>query len=168
MERSKFDVNNAILNAKEKYVQAEGAKLADPKTGKKSYWKLMNRFLNKCKIPRVPPLFQNNKFITNCIDKASLFNSYFAEQCTPYDTDSVLPGLIFKTNNRIDSFPITLQEIKDIISVLQPNKANGPDNISVTMIQLSGDKLCIPLQIIFQNILITGIFPDRWKEANIT
>ena len=36
------------------------------------------------------------------------------------------------------------------------------------MIQLCGERLCIPLKIIFQNILETGIFPDRWKEANIT
>ena len=76
--------------------------------------------------------------------------------------------MTFKTNNRIDSFPITLQEIKDIISVLQVKKANGPDLISVAMIQLCGEHLCSPLKIIFQNILETGIFPDRWKEANIT
>ena len=93
-------------------------------------------------MPRVPPLFVNNKFIINCLDKAEIFNSYFAEQCTPFSTDSVLPGLTFKTDNRIDSFPITLEEIKEIISVLQPKKANGPDSISVTMIQLW---ICIPL-----------------------
>ena len=118
----------------------------------------MNRFLNKCKVPRVPPLFENNKFITNCLEKATIFNSYFAEQCTPFSTGSVLPELTFKTNNRLDSFTITLEEINDIISVLQPKKANGPDSISVSMIQLCGDSLCIPLKIIFQNILETGIF----------
>ena len=47
-------------------------------------------------------------------------------------------------------------------------KAHGPDDISVSMIQLCGDDLCIPLRIIFQNILRTGIFPDQWKEANVT
>ena len=168
LERDKAYVNDLILNAKEKYLQAEGAKLADPKTGQKSYWKVMNKFMNKCKVPRVPPLFENNKFITNCFEKATFFNSYFSEQCTPFSTESVLPGITFNTNNRLESFPITLQEIKDIISVLQPKKAHGPDTISVTMIQLCGEHLCIPLKIIFQNILKTGIFPDRWKEANIT
>ena len=36
------------------------------------------------------------------------------------------------------------------------------------MIQLCGKDLCIPLQIIFRNILRTSIFPDQWKEANVT
>ena len=80
----------------------------------------MNRFLKKCKVPRVPPLFVSNIFITNCLEKATVFNSYFAEQCTPFAT--VLPRMTKKTNNRINSFHVTLQEIKDIISVLQPKK----------------------------------------------
>ena len=161
MEESKSNLSDAILASKEKYLKTEGAKLANPKTGQKSYWKIVNKFLNKCKVPRVPPLFENNKFITSCLDKATIFNSYFAEQCTPLVTESVLPGLTFHTNNRIDSFQITQQEVNDIISALQPKKANGPDKISVSMIQLCGDQLCAPLKIIFQNILETGIFPDR-------
>ena len=28
--------------------------------------------------------------------------------------------------------------------------------------------MCVPLKIIFDNILETGIFPDQWKEANVT
>ena len=36
------------------------------------------------------------------------------------------------------------------------------------MIKLCGDKLAVPLKIIFDNILITGIFPNQWKEANVT
>ena len=78
-EDSKTEINKFIQNVKENYLKMEGAKLADPKTGQKSYWKIMNRFLNKCKVPRIPPLFQNSKFITDCTEKASLFNSYFAE-----------------------------------------------------------------------------------------
>ena len=36
------------------------------------------------------------------------------------------------------------------------------------MIKLCGQHLCVPLKIIFDNILETGIFPDQWKEANVT
>ena len=28
--------------------------------------------------------------------------------------------------------------------------------------------LCIPLKLIFENILNTGIFPKQWKKANVT
>ena len=36
------------------------------------------------------------------------------------------------------------------------------------MVRLCGPHLSIPLKIIFDNILKTGIFPDQWKEANVT
>ena len=36
------------------------------------------------------------------------------------------------------------------------------------MIKVCGQHLCVPLKIIFDKILLTGIFPDQWKEANVT
>ena len=63
---------------------------------------------------------------------------------------------------------INLNEINDIISGLNTKKAHGPDFISGHMVKLCGQSLCIPLKIIFDNILETGIFPDQWKEANVT
>ena len=36
------------------------------------------------------------------------------------------------------------------------------------MVKLCGPHLCVPLKIIFENIIRTGIFPDQWKEANVT
>ena len=109
-----------------------------------------------------------DKFITNCKEKASTFNDYFSSQCTPLLNDSVLPALRFRTNSRISSFEITCNEISDIIAGLNTKKAHGPDNISVNMLKLCGEHLCVPLKIIFDNILETGIFPDQWKEANVT
>ena len=167
-ENSKLEVSSAILVAKEAYLKQQGAKLADPSTSNKAYWKILNGFLNNCKIPRIPPLFVEGNFITNCKEKASTFNTYFAEQCTPFHTDSVLPSLIYHTTCRLSFFEISVDDIKDILKVLQVNKAHGPDNISVQMIQLCGDDICVPLRIIFRNILETGIFPAQWKEANVT
>ena len=39
---------------------------------------------------------------------------------------------------------------------------------SATMSKLCGEHLCVPLKIVFDSILETGIFPDQWKEANVT
>ena len=157
-----------ILDAKEKYLQNQGAKLADPSTSVKTYWKILNGFLNKCKVPRIPPLFSDGKFITDCVEKATIFNDYFAKQCTPFQTGSVLPPLVYHTTNRLSYFDIRVEEVEDILKVLKTNKAHGPDDISVSMIQLCGKELCKPLQLVFQNILRTSIFPDQWKEANVT
>ena len=145
-----------------------GVKLADPNTGQKVYWKILNKFLNKCKVPRIPPLLVLEKFIIDFKEKASLFNIFFMSQCTPLLNDSELPALTFCTNSRISSFEITHMEINEIISALNINKAHGPDDISVNMVKLCGQHLCVPLKIIFDNILQTGIFPDQWKKANVT
>ena len=119
-------------------------------------------------MPRIPPLFVENRFITNCKDKASIFNDFFASQCTPFVNESELTELHFRTNSRINTFEVNLNEIMDIIAGLNTKKAHGPDSISVNMVKLCGHHLSIPLKIIFDNILLTGIFPDQWKEANVT
>ena len=168
MDRLRTECHEAITNAKEKHFRDLGAKLADPTTGQKTYWKILNKFLNKCKIPRIPPLFVQDKFITNCKEKAVIFNTFFTSQCTPLPNNSELPTLRSLTNSRISFFEITSNEINDIITGLNSKKAHGPDNISVNMVKLCGKHLCVPLKIIFDNILETGIFPDQWKEANVT
>ena len=168
VEQSKSEVSTLILEAKENYLVSQGEKLADPSTGQKTYWKILNGFLNKCKIPRIPPLFVDGNFMTECKEKATIFNDYFAKQCTPFQTGSILPPLVYHTNDRLSYFNIKADEIQDILKTLKKNKAHGPDDISVSMIQLCENELCIPLQIIFQNIIDTGIFPDQWKEANVT
>ena len=48
------------------------------------------------------------------------------------------------------------------------NKVHCPDNISGRMLQLCGDNITLPLNIIFTNIINTGIFPSLWKSENVT
>ena len=156
------------MNAKQKYLIDLGSKLADPSTGQKTYWKILNTLLNKCKIPRIPPLFIQEKYVTDCKDKATLFNDFFTSQCTPFVNDSVLPELNYRTNSRISTFEISRKEIEDIIIGLNSKKAHGPDLISVKMVKLCGQHLSLPLKIIFETIRETGIFPSQWKEANVT
>ena len=54
-----------------------------------------------------------------------------------------------------------------IIKGLNPNKAQGHDNISIRMIQLCGDYIIAPLKQIFDLAIETGHFPDCWKKGNI-
>ena len=51
---------------------------------------------------------------------------------------------------------------------MSSNKAGGGyDEISVRMLQLCASEVALPLQIIFQKCINTGMFPDSWKYANI-
>ena len=52
------------------------SKLTNVQTYSKTYWSLLNRFLNNKKIPLVQPLFHKNKFVTDFFKKAELFNEF--------------------------------------------------------------------------------------------
>ena len=42
-------------------------------------------------VPCIPPIFHENKFITDFSEKTELFNSFFANQCSLIKNTSVLP-----------------------------------------------------------------------------
>ena len=48
------------------------------------------------------------------------------------------------------------------------HKANDSDDISGHMLILCDNSVTLPLRIIFSNILLTAIYPDMWKLANVT
>ena len=111
VDRLRNECQEAIVNAKENYFKNLGSKLADPTTGQKSYWKILNTFLDKCKNPKIPCLLVDDKYITNCKEKASIFSDFFSSQCTPFANDSILPAIRFHTVTRISTFQISLAEI---------------------------------------------------------
>ena len=159
---------NAINAAKEDYLKTLGNKLNDPNNGSKAYWNVIHKLMNKCKIPKIPPIIVNNKFIINCKEKASTFNKHFSNQCKLNINNSILPPFNFLTNNSLDTISISNEDILNILNSLNPNKSHGPDNISIRMLQLCGDSIVVPLKIIFDNIIHTGSYPSLWKRANVT
>ena len=109
-----------------------------------------------------------DKIIIDCKEKAKLFNDYFLDRCEPIINDSTRHIFAQITCSNLDTIAITQQSILDIIKSLNVNKAHGPDNISGRMIELCGDKITLPLSIIFVNIINTGIFPTLGKSGNVT
>ena len=82
--------------------------------------------------------------------------------------DSILPNFSHLTEKRLDKVPITAVDILPLIRNLNKNKSCGPDDISARMLLLCGENIVTPLKIIFSNILSSGIYPDIWKQANVT
>ena len=124
--------------------------------------------MNKCRVPKIPPLLVNNLFVMNSRAKARYFNDFFSKQCKSIINNSVLPTLTFFTNKRIEHVTIENEEIILLVRKINLNKATGSDGISGQMLLLCDDSVSIPLQIIYSNILSTSIYPDIWKLANIT
>ena len=93
---------NELINAtKALYYENRSKKLNNPLSQAKTYWTILKTFYNEKKIPLIPPLLVDDKFVTDIKTKACIFNKFFAEQCTPLKNDSILPvNQIFLTQSR--------------------------------------------------------------------
>ena len=76
-------LSSLIINLKNKHYSKLAKELLDPSTSPKTYRSILKTFLNNKKIPVIPPIFHDNKFITDFKQKAEIFNSHFSKQCTP-------------------------------------------------------------------------------------
>ena len=167
LDSFRIECHKAVETAKSSYLTNMGNKANEPGISQKSYWKIINRVMNKCRSPKIPPLLINNQFILDCRDKAKLFNDFFSEQCKPIVNSSVLPNFAFLTVKRIDELIISNDEISSLIRNINPNKAAGSDGISGQMLLICDDSVTLPLKIIFSNILLSSTYPDIWKLANV-
>ena len=100
--------------------------------------------MNKCK--KNTPFLIDNKHVVNCKAKALAFNICFVNQCRPIE--SVLPFFNYLTRRYNMHYGIL--------------KSWEIDEISSKTVLLCGDSILLPLKIIFENILLTGIFLDFW------
>ena len=156
-----------VEDAKTKNFFNIGRKSSDPSTGTKKYWSLVNKTLNKAKIPEIPLLLEEDIFVLDFASMAQIFNDYFILQCSTLVTGSEIPSDISVTATQLREFVISEDEILKIIRNLNQNKAHGWIEISVRMIKLCDECLTVPLRLIFENCLRHGIFPETWKRANV-
>ena len=167
LDAFRTECQKTVETAKSTYLNNLGNKGNDPSTSQKAYRKIINRVMNKCRSPKIPPLLVNNMFVLNCSEKAQVFNDFFSKQSMPIITSSVLPLPNSLTDKKIDHTPIQCDEILSLIRNLNPNKATGSDGISGQMLLLCDNLVVLPLKKNFQNNLISAIYPDMWKLANV-
>ena len=98
-----YGINYTYLLKNRKYYTKLSGRLADPLTSPKTCWSILKTFLNNKIILYIPPLFHENKFITDFKEKAELFNHLFVNQCSLLRNNSVLPtNLPHITNKCLD------------------------------------------------------------------
>ena len=72
-----------------------------------------------------------------------------------------------KTNKSLEYIQVIEQEIIDIISTLNPNKAVDGNKLSPRLLLLTKHSICKPLTILFNKSLQECKFPNTWKSAII-
>ena len=75
---SRTSLNVRLKVAKKKNYLRIPKKLMDSATSAKTYWSILKALLNNKKVPCVPPLFHEGKYVTDFKKKDELFNSFFA------------------------------------------------------------------------------------------
>ena len=155
-------LKTSIEESKQKYYSRLSNKLLDSKPSPKSYWSILKTFLNNKKIPCIPPLLHNGKFIMDFKEKAELFNDFFTMLCSLVNNNSELPSVLTKeTCKLLSTVEFSTNDILKIIRNLNPNKAHGHNMISVRMLKICDESICKPLSIIFRSCLENGNFSSE-------
>ena len=142
----------AVETAKVTYTRNLENKLNGTNISPKSYWKIINRVINKCRAPLVPSLLVNNIFVLNCSEKAKHFIDFFFKQYKLVVNRSVLPPLNVITVKRLDHITILDGEILPLIRNLKANKATGSDGISGHMLLLCDESVAVAQWLRVSNI----------------
>ena len=162
------ELNQLISSTKALYYDNLAKKLNNPLLQAKMYWSILKTFYNDKKIPLIPPLLVDDKFVIDIQRKANVFNKFFAEQCTPLNNNSSLPvNQLFLTYSRLMSLDFDEDELLLIIRALNINKAHGHDDISIRMIKICDKSLIKPLMLIFKKSIRSSYYPDIWKKSNV-
>ena len=163
-----FRCKAAICDAKEIYFTRIANSLNDPNICSKKYWSILTNLIHGRKSMKIPPVRNSrNILVHDVFEKANVFNSFFASQCSLIDNLSVLPPVTRVLTHRLDTVNFDEAKILAFIRALNINKAHGWDDISIRMIKLCDESLLKPLMNIFQFSLATGKFPNDWKKGNI-
>jgi len=96
-----------------------------------------------------------------------LLNDYFCSITDLQDDDIPLPDFDDRGPNTLTDITVVEQDIIDIISLLDLNKAVCPDRISNKMLREVKYEIAGSLCLLFNKSLRDKIFPADWKLAHI-
>lgn len=141
-------------------------------------WKKIKDILNKDndKTPIPEYFIHENKEISDKQDIANQLNKYFADIGPKLANQINIPAnntlnfmsYLNENNNNILQFkPIREEDIEKIIRNLKFKDSFGYDGISTKLLKDIAPSIVSPLTIIVNQMLNTGIFPDKLKLAKI-
>ena len=82
----RIECQQAVENAQLCYLTNLVNKVNDPNSSQETYFKIINKVMNKCRAPKLPPLLVNNLFIPISRVKARCFNNVFYKTVYVYST----------------------------------------------------------------------------------
>jgi hypothetical protein len=147
-------VNNLKKQLKEKFYTNINENLNELKTiNSKTYWKTINTLLKgESTMNDIPPIQDpKNRYCLSYEGKenADVLNKYFCSITNLVDENKTLPDFDDRGGNVLETIWVREEEIIDMISILDSNKATGSDKISNKMNISIKNKIAKPLCLLF-------------------
>lgn len=110
-------------------------------------------------------MFFENRSETNFKGKAELFIFFFSRQCSLVSNHSSLPSDIrYIKEKRLPTVTFSGEDKGKYSHHFKSSKASGHDNINIRILKIFGNSIWTPLEMIFKQSLLTGVFPLKWKK----
>ena len=90
-----------------------------------------------------------------------------ASVCSPFYAEVLLTYISRSLSQRNNTYLQTETEVLRLLNSLDSNKSTGPDEIPVKLLKLSALLIAKPLSDLFNKSLSSGVYPSKFKEANI-
>ena len=116
----------------------------------------------------ISTLVTNGLPISDSKEKANVLNKHFESVFTKENLSNV--PVMNQSNNLLPGMPDTTFSVTGIqhqLSILDTNKASGPDNISPFILKHCSNEISPILQVIFMQSMDTGVLPSDWLKANV-
>ena len=132
-----------------------------------SFWEHMKSVTGKVKSTVIPDLHGPSTVASTDAAKASLLNSFFADQTVLSGADSAVPdeSSIPANPNEFTSLHCTPSEVYRILSSLDCRKAPGLDGITPLLLRECASGISVSLALLFNRSFSEGQFPSAWKQA---
>ena len=168
--QTRNNLTDVIRSRKTEYMSDLDKRISSPCLfGSKDWWKLVKGFIRAKGMPLedIPPLEDNGITYYSPKEKATIFNEYFATQCSVTDEGEALPQLN-EIHGTIEQLLITTDTVKEVLKNLDGKKAVGPDLVHNKVLIATAEVICEPLTYLFNRSLTEGKFPACWKRAHVT
>ena len=155
------DFKNLASGAYTKYLR----ELTDDfKTNPKRMWSFLKCINRKGGV--APILKDGEKDVSGDDERADLLNRVFAEKFTD-PSASFYPDVVSHSVSNLSIFEVSSGDVRRLLLSIPRDKACGPDNVSARIIRECAEELVAPLTILCQMSFDQGVFPSKWKQANV-
>ena len=159
---------NEVSEAKKAFDCSKYKKLVDENNSSKKWWSILKQVQKSNEIiETIPPLDSGGEILTDSLEKARAFNSFFQRASSLDDSNAALPFDQLLFEHGIDVINISVQDVIDQIKALDTSKSYGPDQISPKFIKEGGLPLAESLCELFKLSMQVSKVPQEWKKANV-